>query len=111
MANRAKLDLAEFAWAADQVEVALRRAHPSEVEKDELADEAHLNATEMRAALEILRQRGVLNENGEHFAILLEGERPEQPPAPAEEGETVEEHMARESPEPSGWPRDRGRRR
>ena len=105
MANTAPLDLAQYDYAADQIEVALKRAYPSELEKEELADVCHLNPDEMRAGLEILRNRGGLNENGEQFAWRDPADPPEAAPIPAgavEPGEDAGEEPEEEEPKPAG---------
>jgi len=67
---------------AEEVSIALRRAYPEEVEAAELADQTGLNNQELKAALDELRGRGALNEEGEHYA-WLDPEDPERVPEPA----------------------------
>lgn len=90
----------EYGYAADQIEVALRRAYPHELEKDELADKCQLNTKELRAGLEVLRAEEKLNENGEGFAFRMPEDRADEPPAPALDPEDAEARDEETPPEP-----------
>lgn len=94
----------DFGGAADQIEVALTRAYPHELEKGELADQTGLNAVELRGGLAVLRRTGKLNENGEGFALQRNGDEPARVPLPSGEAETAEEPVpeGERPPDPEG---------
>jgi hypothetical protein len=91
---------AELSPYADAIWVELRKAHPGEVEKGELADQTQLMPNELRQGLNELREAGMLNENGEQFAAVLEGDGPDfLPDAEPDEDEPGE---VEEPPEYAG---------
>lgn len=52
---------------ADQVAVILQRAHPNELSKEELVEQAGLSTTDLRTCLDALRQGGELDESGDGY--------------------------------------------
>lgn len=52
---------------ADQVAVLLQRAHPGELEKEDLEKESGLGSKDLRAALDSLSEEGELDPIAEHY--------------------------------------------
>lgn len=75
---------------ADEVLVILQRAHPAEVEKEELLDQCGSSVDELREALDFLKEQGELDPEADEYRWLDPDATAKPPPAAAPEAEADE---------------------